>query len=101
MSSAPLSDQDVLTQVRDLVGQGRVSWTWHALERMAERCIDKSDVKECLSNGIFAERPHVPNRGGDVEYAFRMQAVVDGEGLAVVASLVPSTRVVVISTFTL
>jgi hypothetical protein len=92
-----LTDGEVLGQVRDLVRNGCLKWTLHSEERMAERGYDHEQVKECLLKGNFTERPVIPNRPGPIEYSFRMSAVVDGSSMHVGASLVPETRVVVIT----
>jgi len=99
MSQRGLTDAEVLEQVRRLVGEGRIRWTRHIEERMAERHIAKDEVKECLQIGLFEERPTVPNRTGEIEYVFRMRAKVDGEQLRVAASLIPEKRVVAITVF--
>lgn len=93
----PLSDNDVATQVAALTKGNLIKWTDHAEQRMKERGIDKSQVKECLMKGSFGERPHIPNRFGDVEYKFRMEAVIDSEPIAVVAVLKPEDKVLVIT----
>lgn len=97
MPSSELSDAEVLLQVRALAKAGRLRWTEHAQKRMAERGISKDEVKACLTCGHFGEPPTIPNRFGDIEFKFRMDATVDGERVAVAASLVPETRVVVIT----
>lgn len=99
MPEGGLTDAEVLREVRALVSQGRISWTHHIEEQMAARGISKDQVKECLRTGNFEERPTVPNRPGEVEYAFRMRAKVEGEQIRVAASLVPNRRVVAITVF--
>lgn len=99
MPDVGLTNAEVMEQVRRLVSQGRVSWTRHILERMAERGLSKEQVKECLRIGYFEEEPTVPNRGGEIEYKFLMRAKVEGEQIRVAASLIPATRVVAISVF--
>lgn len=99
MSRPTLSDQEVERQVRQLARQGRNRWTTHAEEKMAQRGISKDQVKQCLTAGYFEERPTISNRPGDIEYKFRMAAIVDGEPIRVVASLNPSSAVVVITLF--
>ncbi|MBK6999128.1 MAG: DUF4258 domain-containing protein [Rhodoferax sp.] len=99
MSNKPLSDAQVATEVRHLVSANRIGWTRHAEERMALRGIDKGQVKECLKKGVFTESPTIPNRSGDIEYTFRIEAIVDHETLIVAASLIPAKKVVVITVF--
>ena len=99
MAFSLLTDDQVRTEVKSLVHAGKVAWTRHSEEKMAERGIDKGQVKECLENGSFTERPTVPNRFGSIEYKFRMESIVDGETLAVAASLIPDSKVVVITVF--
>jgi hypothetical protein len=97
--SESLTDAQVLEQVRHLVKQGRIRWTAHIEERLAQRKFEKGQVKECLLRGYFEEPPTIPNRGGDIEYVFRMAAMVDGEQIRVAASLIPFRRVVAITVF--
>jgi len=96
-----LTDDEVLRRVRLLVGGGgRIIWTHHAEERLAQRGYGKSQVKECLLKGTFMETPHQPNRFGTIEYKFRMHATISGEPIEVVASLNPnSNSVIIISAF--
>lgn len=97
MSAQLLTDNEVLAQVRGLATRNKVGWTYHALERMAQRGFDKSQVKECLMRGAFTENPTNPNKSGDIEYAFRISANVDGDPISVAASLCPDSKVVVIT----
>jgi hypothetical protein len=97
MASKSLTDHAVKAQVRALVTTGNVVWRVHAEEQMAARGFDKGQVKQCLCQGTFAERPHVPNRRGPLQYEFKMRARVDREPMEVVASLYPETEVVVIT----
>lgn len=99
MPIKPLSDAQVATEVKHLASANRIGWTRHAEEKMAIRGIDKGQVKECLRKGVFTERPTIPNRSGDVEYAFRIEAIVDSETIIVAASLIPTKKVVVITVF--
>src|SRR5438309_32487 len=99
MPHTGLTDAEVLEQVRRLVSQGRIRWTVHIEQQMAKRGIAKDQVKQCLMTGYFEERPAVPNRPGEIEYAFRMAAKVDGEQVRVAASLIPNKRVVAITVF--
>lgn len=92
-----LSDDQVASEVKKLTSANRVAWTRHAEERMASRGFDKGQVKECLRNGTFTEQPTNPNQPGEIQYAFRIEAVVDGERIAVAASLIPSKKVIVIT----
>ena len=94
-----LTDGEVLRGVRDLVSKGKIKWTYHVEVQMADRRLDRGQVKECLLKGNFVERPVKPNRPGPIEYAFRMRANVDGEQIDVAASLQPETHVVVITVF--
>lgn len=92
-----LTDSQVLNEMRALVCRGKIKWTVHAEERMAERGYDRGQVKQCLLSGHFIERPVIPNRAGDIQYKFTMQANVDSEAIHVVASLEPEKNVVVIT----
>jgi hypothetical protein len=92
-----LNDGEVLHQVRTLVRQGRVHWTLHIDGQMVARGYDRGMIKECLLTGHFVERPTVPNRSGPIQYEFRMRAIVDGDQMDVVASLIPEKRVVAIT----
>ena len=101
MLPANLSDVEILTKVRAIaVGKGTIAWTTHALVRMSERGIAQDDVKACLANGHFEERPNIPNRSGNLEYEFKMKATIDSEPLAVVASLKTENRILVITAIT-
>lgn len=92
-----LSDSAVLEGVRALVRKNRIRYKVHAEERMAERGFDKGQIKDCLCSGFFAERPFIPNGNGPIEYKFKMQAVIDGEKIQVVACLRPDENVLVIT----
>lgn len=92
-----LTNDQVLHGMRILVRQGKIKWTVHAEERMAERGYERGQVKQCLLSGSFIEPPHIPNRAGDVQYVFKMHANIDSEAIDVVASWVPEKKVVVIS----
>jgi len=97
MPAETLTDGQVLVGVRDLVGQGKIAWTFHARERMAERGVDSGQVRECLLKGSFSESPVIPNRGGPIQYTFTMSARIDRENIPVVASLFPESKVLVIT----
>lgn len=99
MPKKPLSDADVSAEVKKLTSANHVGWTRHAEEQMAQRGFDKGIVKECLKKGGFTERPTIPNRNGEVEYKFRMEAVIDNVCIAVAASLIPAKKVIVITVF--
>lgn len=92
-----LSDPQIRTELKKLVSKGRVVWTAHAEERMELRGIDKGMVKECLSKGFFEGRPYLSNKSADINYEFKIVAIVDGEPLAVVAALYPDSHVAVIT----
>nr|WP_200384217.1 DUF4258 domain-containing protein [Rhodocyclus tenuis] len=92
-----LSETDILRGVRALVGRGRVRFTVHAEERMAERGFDQGQVKECLCKGFFVEPPVIPNRAGPIEYKFNIQAQVDSQTMQVVATLRPEQNIIVIT----
>lgn len=94
---SPLSDAHVLHGVRDLASKGKIAYTNHAEERMAERGYDRSQVKECLIKGNYSESPYIPNSNGDIEYKFKLHANIDGERIEVVATLKPELRIVVIT----
>lgn len=97
MTYVPLTDNQVLDETRILVRKNKVGWTIHAEERMAERGYERGQVKQCLLSGHFIEQPTIPNKGGDIQYKFKLHASVDGEDIDVVASLFPKTKVVVIT----
>ena len=99
MPPSGLTSAEVLKQVRRPVGEGRIRWTRHIEEMLAERHLEKDQVKECLRTGYFEEEPTIPNRPGDIEYVFRMRAKVDGNQISVIASLYPESRVVAITIF--
>lgn len=99
MSPKTLSDAEVLKKVKQLVSANKIRWTTHAEKRMAERGIDKGQVKKCLLSGRFNEGPTISIRPGDIQYEFRMFANVDGESINTVASLFPDKNVLVITLF--
>lgn len=99
MPFEPLTDNDVLEGVRELTAAGSIRWTDHAEDQMADRGVDKGQIKACLRKGFFTERPTIANRPGPVQYVFRMEASVDGVRIAVAAGLVPDKKVVVITVF--
>jgi hypothetical protein len=92
-----LTDNQVLDETRVLVRKGKIRWTLHVEERMVERGYARDQITECLLSGYFIERPIDPNRGGELQYQFRIRGNIDGEVLEIVASLIPETRVVVIT----
>ena len=92
-----LTDSEVLTAVQTFARQSKIGWSTHAQERMAERGFDRGQIKQCLSLGYFIERPHIPNRGGELEYKFTLEGNVDGECINVVASLIPEKKILVIT----
>lgn len=97
MPQQRLTDGEVLAGVRELVGMGKVKWTPHSRERMAQRKYDSDQIKDCLRTGYFTERPSIPNRPGPIEYKFTMRASIDGDFIEVAAALLPETRVLVIT----
>ena len=97
MPNEGLTNNQVLEGMRALVRQGKISWKKHAEKRMAERGYERGQVKQCLLSGHFVEPPVIPNKGGEIQYEFKIHANVDGMAIDVVASLVPETKVVVIS----
>ena len=99
MSVPRLKDSEVRDQIRGLTSKNKIAWGIHAEIRLVERAIDKTQVKECLQKGVFDEGPAVSIRGSEINYEFRMKAVVDSELLNVVASLYPARYVVVITAF--
>ncbi len=101
MSNVTLSESEVLEEMRRLVRAGRIAWTKHVLEMLAARGLSKNEATACLLSGFFAEKPFVPNRAGDPEYKFAMEATIDGERLRLAASVIPAKNVVVITIFDL
>src|SRR5216683_7704467 len=97
MASNPLSDAEVLRQIRDLVARDLIVWGPHVEERMAKRGLDKYQAKECLLKGHFEEKPTVPNRTGPIEYTFRLRHRMEGQVIKVAASLFPQQDVFVIT----
>lgn len=94
-----MTDGEVMAEVRRLVSQGRIAFTDHVEQRMAQRGIGRDEVRACLATGHFFERPHVANRPGRVNYRFGMESVIDGDRIAVAAALDPEREVVVITTY--
>jgi hypothetical protein len=92
-----LTDNQVLDGVRVLVRQNKIRWTDHSEQRMEERGYDRGQIRQCLLSGVFVQRPVIPNRTGPLQYEVKMRAKVDGVWIEVVASLVPVTKVVVIT----
>lgn len=94
-----LTDLDVLHGVRALTAKGKIRWTDHVEQQMADRGFDKLQIKSCLAKGRFTEQPTIANRPGPIQYAFRMEATVEGQSIGVAASLIPEEKVVVITVF--
>ena len=94
-----LTDNDVLRGVGELAAQGKIRWTVHVEEKMVSRGYDRGQIKKCLARGYFTERPTIANTLGPTQYKFRIEATIDGEKIAVVASLIPDEKVVVITVF--
>lgn len=99
MSVHCLKDGEIRRQIRELTSKNKIAWAAHAEIRLVEREIDKSQVKECLQKGSFDESPAPSIRGSELNYKFRMKALVDSEWLYVGASLYPGRNVVVITAF--
>lgn len=97
MSHERLNDHQVLEQVRTLVRRGKIGWTDHVEQRMAERGFERGQLRQCLLAGYFLERPYSPNKSGELEYKFTIGGNVDGETIHVAASLIPEKKVVVIT----
>jgi len=92
-----LSDNEVLSGVRDLVGRSRIRYKDHAEDRMIERGYTRHDVQQCLMRGRFTERPFLANRSGPLQYKFTVRAMVDGRSIDVAAALYPDQNVLVIT----
>lgn len=97
MTYKQLTDAEVLAEVKLLASAQKLAWTEHSEARAEQRGFDKSQIKECLMKGRFSERPTMTNKTGDVEYKFRIDATVDREKIAVVACLIPSKKILVIT----
>jgi len=99
MAFTPLTDGEVLRGVRELSANGKIRWTDHSEDQMAARGFDRGQIRKCLQCGYFSEDPAIANRSGPTQYKFTMRAMVDGQEIAVAASLIPEARVVVITVF--
>lgn len=44
-----------IDKIKELCNQAKIRWSAHCLERMQERDISRSDVKNCLANGEVIE----------------------------------------------
>lgn len=97
MPAHQLSDSQVLALVRALVQAGKLRWTYHAEQRMAQYGFDRGQVKQCLQSGFFSEAPYVANHAGAVEHKFTMSGRGDGIPMRVAASVRPESHVVVIT----
>lgn len=92
-----LSDNEVLSGVRDLVGRSRVKYKDHAEDRMVERGYTREDVHQCLMRGRFTERPCLANKSGPIQYKFTVRAFIEGRRIDVAAALFPDQNVLVIT----
>ena len=97
MSQDGLTDGEILKQVRDLVAKGKVVWTGHSEQRIAQYGLAREQITDCLLRGIYEDNPVVPNRTGPLQYSFRMRCRMEGVVIRVAASLYPDSHVVVIT----
>ena len=92
----PLTKAATLVLLRSAArDSGRVVFTDHAIRRMRERRITRTQVLRCLAAGRIVEGPARDIRAG---WACRVEGVAEGRGLAVAVALDPSREDVVVIT---
>jgi hypothetical protein len=74
---------------------GLIVFTDHAIRRMRERHITRTQVMRCLGTGRIAEGPAPAVRGG---WTCRVEGLAEGRGLAVAVALDPPKEDVIVIT---
>lgn len=97
MSYKPLTESEVLADVRRMAASNKLVWSAHAEDRLCERGLDREQIKACLLKGNFVNKPYVPNKPGEIQYEFKMKAKIDSEQISVVASLRPEKNLIIIT----
>ena len=80
-------------KVKVAVGHGAIEWRKHALERMLQRDISRSEVKETLQDGEIIE-----NYETDVPFASALFFYIKTKAIHVVASLDEKSKTVYVIT---
>ena len=80
-------------QITEALEVGNIEWRKHALERMFERNISRSEVKMALQNGEIIE-----NYETDIPFASALFFYIDSKPIHVVASSDESTHTIYIIT---
>ncbi len=89
--------QEAQNIIRELIKLDQISWTLHSKQRMLERDITVSAVKNCLEKGVVIEEPHrVYEDGGG--YRTTMEKLTAGKFLKVVLILKYRQKLLIITT---
>ncbi len=81
------------SKIIDALNFGTIEWRRHALERMFERAISRSEVKQALKEGEIIEVYE-----NDVPFASALFFYADNKPIHVVASLDEATRIIYVIT---
>ncbi|MDH5731056.1 MAG: DUF4258 domain-containing protein [Gammaproteobacteria bacterium] len=79
----------------------KVFFTDHALERMRQRKLTRSQVERCIRTGALIEGPSIGSKG---EWECKFELFTAGDKIAVVVGLLyedPGKRILVITTISL
>lgn len=88
--------QEIQGMIRELAKQDKISWTLHSKQRMTEREIAMSEIKNCLEKGTVTEEPYrVYEYGGG--YLTTVEKRSAGRFLKVVLTLKYTQRLLIIT----
>ncbi len=82
--------------IKQLVTQGKFSWSEHCKQRMKERKITTPEIINCLLKGRITETPFFSHANGG-GYETRMEKGTAGDWLRVVVCLKLSQKLLVIT----
>lgn len=89
--------QEAQHMIRELAKLDKISWTSHSKQRMLERDISISAIKNCLEKGTITEEPYrVYEFGGG--YRATVEKRTAGRFLQVVLTLKYTQRLLIITT---
>ena len=89
--------QEAQDIIRELAKQDKISWTLHSKQRMLERDITLSAIKNCLEKGTVTEKPYrIYEYGGG--YRVMIEKRTAGRFLQVVLTLKYTQKLLIITT---
>lgn len=96
-SPAHLSRPEALAAIRELAGDSsRIFIVRHAIGRMIERSVSRSDVENCLRKGVIDEGPFLNSHG---HWQVTMARRAGGERTQCVVAIEWSRRLLVITVY--